>query len=137
MGAPAGCFRITHGSLTVSVPRSLFRGAGAEADPSEEAAFRATLSSRYPWLKKGSLDVIMENARREALRIMDEESHGRLFSGRLEASGMRDEAIAHLKRRLERDPGDADAWYALGEALCRAGRAEEGYAAFARGRSLF
>ena len=47
-----------------------------------------------------------------------------------------DEAIAHLQLHLESNPRDADSWYKLGELLCKAGRADEGYKAFNKGREL-
>ncbi|MDY0293439.1 MAG: tetratricopeptide repeat protein [Candidatus Methanomethylophilaceae archaeon] len=137
MTAPAGHISVAHGSLTVSVPRSLFRGSGAEPDEEKVRGFGDLLRARYPWLTEGSLEVLMRNARREMLRIIDEETCGRARSRDLAAEGRLEEAVAHLERHLERNPGDADSWYALGELLCRAGRPEEGYRAINRGRDLF
>lgn len=137
MGIPAGHFPVTHGKLTVNVPRDLFKGNDAEVVRSKEIPFRKLLRSRYPWLTENSLDVLIENARKEMLRILDEETHGRSTSKELESKGKIEEAIKHLKKHLEQDPNDADSWYALGELLCKAGRTEEGYKAFSRGRDLF
>lgn len=136
-GIPAGHFSVVHGKLTVNVPRSIFTGNGATVDNEKAALFRDMLKHRYPWLTDNSLDVLMENARKTIASVLDEETHGRSFSKELESQGKTEEAIRHLKKHLERDPEEADTWYALGELLCRAGRAEEGYKAFARGRELF
>ncbi|MDR2698695.1 MAG: tetratricopeptide repeat protein [Candidatus Methanoplasma sp.] len=136
-GIPAGHFPVTHGKLSVSVPRSIFKGGGAAIDEEKATPFRAMLRSRYPWLTDNSLDVLMEKARKTLVGILDEETHGRSLSRELESRGRTEEAIGHLREHLERNPDDADTWYALGELLCRSGRAEEGYKAFARGRELF
>jgi len=128
---------VTHGKLTVNVPRNIFRGGGAVIDEEKAAPFREMLKQRYPWLTDNSLDVLMENARKIVMRTLDEETNGRSLSRELESQGRTEEAISHLKRHLENGPEDADTWYALGELLCRSGRTEEGYKAFARGRELF
>jgi tetratricopeptide (TPR) repeat protein len=134
--APSDHITVTHGSLTVRVPRSLFIGRTGEIDPAKASSFRENVQNRYPWITDNSLDVLMRSASREMERVIDEESGGRVHSRELEMSGRTDDAIAHLKRHLESDPGDADGWYALGDLLCRCGRTEEGYKAFARGRDL-
>ena len=106
-------------------------------NPEKEKELRDMLSKRYPWLTSNALDVIMRNARREMLRVMDEESGGRSTSRRLSSQGKNEMAIAHLEQHLKEHPEDADSWYALGELLCKVGRAEEGYKAMKKGRSLF
>lgn len=136
-GMPAGHIRVIHGKLTVNVPRNLFKGNDAEIDQSKAKPFREMLKGRYPWLTDNSLDVFMEKARKEMVAVMDEETNGRSVSKSLESRGKIDDAIKHLQRHLEKDPNDADSWYALGELLCKAGRTEEGYKAFSRGRDLF
>jgi tetratricopeptide (TPR) repeat protein len=137
ISTPEGYISVVHGKLTVSVPRNIFRGSSAEIDPIRAGPFRNMLKERYPWLNDNSLDVLMEKARREMVGTLDDETNGRYLSKELEAAGKIDKAIEHLKRHLEQNPNDADSWYALGEVLCRAGRAEDGYKAFARGRELF
>ncbi|MDR1404404.1 MAG: tetratricopeptide repeat protein [Candidatus Methanoplasma sp.] len=106
-------------------------------DENKAATFRDVLGSRYPWLTDNSLDVLMDKAKKTMTDTLDEETNGRSLSRELESAGRTEEAIRHLKRHLEKNPNDADTWYALGELLCKAGRAEEGYKAFARGRDLF
>ena len=127
---------VTHGSLTVNVPRDLFTGPDCEFVPEKTAEFRKMIGRRYPWLSENSIDVLMRNARNEMINTIDEETGGRVASKQMASKGKFDQAIAHLKEHLERNPQDADSWYALGELLCKAGRAEEGYRAMNRGRSL-
>lgn len=128
---------MTHGKLTVSVPKDMFKGNNAEIDLSKALPFRDMLKCRYPWLTDNSLDVLMEKARKDMISIRDQETHGRSMSKVLESQGKIDKAIEHLKKHIEIEPNDADSWYALGELLCKAGRTEEGYKAFSRGRDLF
>lgn len=121
----------------MNVPRNIFKGNNAEIDPIKAAPFREMLKGRYPWLTDNSLDVLMEKARKEIVVLIDEETNGRSVSKELESQGRLEDAIKHLKKHLEKEPNDADSWYALGELLCKAGKAEEGYKAFSRGRELF
>ena len=127
---------VNHGSMTIKVPRSIFIGRDANIDDDKAADFRNMLQKRYPWLTVNALDVIMRNARKEMLRVLDEETGGRNTSNRLASQGDYEKAIRHLERHLEQNPEDVDNWYALGELLCKAGRTEEGYKALNRGRSL-
>ncbi|AIZ56479.1 hypothetical protein Mpt1_c05910 [Candidatus Methanoplasma termitum] len=128
---------MTHGKLAVNVPRNIFKGDGATIDKEKAAAFREILKQRYPWLTDNSLDVLMEKARKTVVEIRNEETNGLSVSRELESQGRPEEAIKHLRRRLEMDADDPDLWYALGELLCKTGKTEEGYRAFARGRELF
>ena len=137
MSVPENHITISHGSMTVNIPRDVFEGPDAVMNPEKEKELRDMLSKRYPWLTSNALDVIMKNARREMLRVMDEESGGRSTSRRLSSQGKNEMAIAHLEQHLKEHPEDADSWYALGELLCKVGRAEEGYKAMKKGRSLF
>lgn len=137
MSVPENHITISHGSMTVNIPRDVFEGPDAVMNPDKEKELRDMLSKRYPWLTSNALDVIMRNARREMLRVMDEESGGRSTSRRLSSQGKNEMAIAHLEQHLKEHPEDADSWYALGELLCKVGRAEEGYKAMKKGRSLF
>lgn len=132
----AGCITVVHGNLCVDVPRRIFKGYACEIDEGEAAPFREMLRGRYPWLSESSVEVLMSKARKEMIRVRDEETNGRSHCKVLADGGRLEEAIAHMRIHLEADPGDADSWYALGELLCRAGRAEEGYRALNRGREL-
>lgn len=136
MTAPENYISVTHGSMTVNVPRDLFEGNDASFNEQRVTEFRSMLQRRYPWLSDNSMDVLMRNARKEMLRVMDEESGGRSTSKRLASQGKYQMAIQHLEEHLKEHPDDADSWYALGELLCKAGRAEEGYRAMKKGRSL-
>jgi len=137
MGVPEDHFPVTHGKLTVNVPRNLFSLNGIYINEEKAAPFREMLKSRYPWLTDNSIDVLLEKARKEVMSKVNDETNGRSVSKVLESQGRTEEAIRHLKSHLEKNPEDADTWYALGELLCRSGKAEEGYKAFARGRELF
>ncbi len=128
---------VVHGSMTVDVPRSIFRGPECEIDPERAEPFRRMIRDRYPWMTEGSVDVLMNKARKEMVRIRDEETNGRSHSTNLAARGDLEGAIRHMRLHLESDPDDADSWYKLGELLCKAGRAEEGYRAFSEGRRRF
>ena len=128
---------VTHGSLTVDVPRRIFKGPDCILDEAEAAPFRELVKGRYPWLTDNSVDVLLRKARMEMKRVRDEESGGREHSKTLAREGKLEDAIRHMQLHLELDPGDADSWYELGNLLCQAGRAEEGYRAYNTGRSLF
>ncbi|MGE4275391.1 MAG: tetratricopeptide repeat protein [Candidatus Methanomethylophilaceae archaeon] len=128
---------VRHGKLCLQVPRSLFKGPEADLDPRSLPSFQSRLRSRYPWLTENALEVIMLNARREMRRVLWEEKRGATAGRELMSRGQVQSSIHHLKEHLQDYPGDSDAWYALGEALCKAGRTEEGYQAFRRGRDLF
>ena len=132
----AGHITVVHGNLTVDVPRRLFRGPDCEIDEEAARPFRDMVRARYPWVSESSMDVLMSKARKEMIRVIDEETGGRSHSSNLAQQGKLDEAISHMKLHIEQDPEDADSWYALGNLLCQAGRTDEGYRAFNRGREL-
>ncbi len=132
----AGHITVVHGNLTVDVPRRLFRGPDCEIDEEAARPFRDMVRARYPWVSESSMDVLMSKARKEMIRVIDEETGGRSHSSNLAQQGKLDEAIAHMRLHIEQDPEDADSWYALGNLLCQAGRTDEGYRAFNRGREL-
>jgi tetratricopeptide (TPR) repeat protein len=133
----ADSITVTHGNLVVDVPRKLFKGVECVLDEEAAIPFRKMLRGRYPWLKEGSLDVLLKKARQEMIRVRDEETHGRSHSKALAGNGKIGLAIKHLEKRLELEPDDADSWYKLGEYLCQVGRVEEGYRAMNKGRALF
>ncbi len=128
---------VQHGNLCVDVPRSIFTGNDCRVDPEKAAPFRTMVRNRYPWISENSMDVLLVKAQKEMMRVRDQETNGRSHSRHLESIGKVEEAIAHLQLHLENEPDDADSWYRLGELLCKAGRPEEGYKAFARGRKNF
>jgi predicted Zn-dependent protease len=123
--------------MSINVPRDLFRGPDAELITEKALPFRRMMRARYPWLSESAMDVVLNHARQEMVRVMDEESGGRMESARLAKNGDLAGAIRHLQEHLAEDPEDADAWYSLGELLCRTGRTDEGYQAFAKGRRSF
>ncbi|MDD3397995.1 MAG: tetratricopeptide repeat protein [Candidatus Methanomethylophilaceae archaeon] len=123
--------------MTLNVPRSLFHGPDVELIPEEVVRFGEQLQSRYPWLSNNALSIIMENACKEMRRVLWEEKRGAVAGRELASRGLLQESISHLRKHVADNPEDVDAWYALGEALCKAGEQEEGYEAFRHGRSLF
>ena len=137
MSAPEGYFTVYHGSLSVNVPRSLFKGTLAVVDGKEADSFYELVRSRYPWITRNSFDVMMEKARTEYLRIRDEETGGISTSRRLASEGDKKGAIAHLRQHLEEDPEDADAWMELGKLLCETGNTAEGYKAINEARKHY
>ena len=132
----ANSILVVHGNLSVDVPRRLFKGPECVIDEEAAGPFREMLRGRYPWLSESSVDVLMSKARKEMVRVLDEETKGRSHSSVLARDGKLEEAIAHMRLHIESDPEDADYWYELGKLLCDAGRADEGYKAFNRGREL-
>lgn len=137
MNTPDGYISVCHGKLTVNVPRNIFKGCGTSIDEEKLAPFRTLLRERYPWLTDNSIDVLMRTAQKEMIRTVDEETSGRTMSMKLASEGRIEDAIRHMEKNLEKDSTNADSWYALGELLCKAGRPEEGFKAFAKGRELF
>lgn len=133
----AGHICVVHGNTTVDVPRKLFKGQNCTLDEEAAKPFREMIRSRYPWLSENSVDVLLRKARMEMMRVRDEESKGKEYSRVLASQGKLDDAIKHMQIHLEMDPDDADSWYELGKLLCSAGRTEEGYKAFNRGRKHF
>lgn len=129
-------FTVAHGKLSVKVPADVYSGDSGEIDLKKATELSGKLMDRYPWLSENACQVILENGRIAYLEFIDEKRHGVPKSLEMERKGDVDGAVAHLKRHLERNPYAFKAWYALGGILCRAGRAEEGYEAIARGRSL-
>ena len=117
---------VTHGSLTVDVPRNIFKGPECTLDEVAAEPFRRLVRDRYPWVSENSVDVLLRKARLEMIRVRDEESKGKEHSRVLASEGRLDEAIRHMQLHLELDPDDADSWYELGNLLCKAGRASEG-----------
>ncbi|AGI48007.1 hypothetical protein TALC_01015 [Thermoplasmatales archaeon BRNA1] len=121
----------------MNVPRRLFVGRDAELDTKAADEFGKVLTDRYPWLTKGSLEVLFRNARTEYLRVLDEESGGMATVRRLISKGDLQGAISRLRTYLEDDPEDPDAWMELGKLLCEIGEADEGYKAFAEARKHY
>jgi tetratricopeptide (TPR) repeat protein len=136
MSSPQNTIQVAHGKLVVNVPRDIFVGSDAVIDEKKANEFRSILSSRYPWLKETSLDVLMRHAREQMLTTIDDETGGREVSRKLDERGETGAAIAHLRAYLEKNPQDGRSWYALGELLCKAGHTDEGFKAISRGSSL-
>jgi len=124
---------VVHGSMTVDVPRKLFKGRECELVQEEIPPFKKLIQSRYPWISDNAVNVILNKARMEMMRVRDEETNGREYSKTLAAKGKSDDAIAHLKLRLEINPDDAKSWYQLGELLLKKGDMKAGMDALRKG----
>ena len=128
---------VIHGGMTVDVPRKIFKGKDCRIDQDEAAPFKKIIQSRYPWISDNAVTVILNKAQMEMLRVRDEETNGREYSKTLADKGKLDDAIAHLRLRLELNPDDAKAWYDLGELLFKKGDAQGGFDAFKKGDELY
>ncbi len=133
----AGHITVIHGSMTVDVPRKIFKGRECTIDWDEVEPFKRITQSRYPWISDNAIKVIINKAQMEMMRVRDEETNGREYSKTLAEKGKLDDAIAHLKLRLELNPNDAKAWYDLGELLFKKGDAKGGFDAFKKGDELY
>ena len=137
MSAPEGYFTVYHGSLSLNVPRRIFKGRNAEIDTDEAERFLSLVQARYPWITRNSFDVMLKKAREEFIRLRDEETGGISTSRMLASEGDKKGAIEHLRAHLEEDPEDADAWMELGKLLCDIGDADAGYKAFNEARKHY
>lgn len=124
---------VVHGSMMVDVPRKIFKGKECEIDPEQVVSFQRILQSRYPWITDNAVKVILRKAQMEMLRVRDEETNGREYSRTLAQKGKLDEAIQHLRIRLELNPDDSKTWYDLGELLFKKGDGNGGFDAFRKG----
>ena len=124
---------VMHGSMTVDVPRKIFKGKECAIDWNEVEPFKKIVQSRYPWISDNAIKVIINKAQMEMMRVRDEETNGREYSKTLAQKGKLDDAIEHLRLRLELNPDDAKSWYDLGELLFKKGDASGGFNAFRKG----
>ena len=128
--------RVKHGSLELNIPYSVFVKGTSELNKGSGEYF-SMLKQRYPWLTENSLAVLKKRTSDEMQRIIEEGLRGPKKARMLSRDGKDMQAIHHLEGYLIDFPDDADAWYVLGEILCKIGRADEGYKAINHGRRLF
>ncbi len=136
MNVPANHILVQHGSMSIPVPRNLFKGDDAVIVEDKAAEFKQTLMERYPWLTENAVDVIFKNSKRIILENMDEETKGCSTARSMVAKGNIDGAIRHLEKWCERDSNSVNTWYYLGQLYFDIGETEKGYKAMNRGRSL-
>ncbi len=128
--------QVQHGKLNINIPRKMFKRGTSDLVGPEAEKFIRTLSSRYPWLSKEALHVILEESREtmeqeiEQRRSAHDKARERISRGDLNG------ALQLVEDQLIRNPQDADAWYVAGEILCKLGRMQEGYQAIGRARDL-
>lgn len=137
MPVPEGYFSVSHGNTTVNVPRRLFQGEKAVLNEQEAEKFYSVVRGRYPWITPGSYKALLDTARKEFLTIRDEETGGMSSCRMMADEGDLRGAIRLLRRHLDEDPEDADAWNELGHLLCRTGDTDGGYKAFNTARKLY
>ena len=131
----ARTFRVEYGSLALNVPLSIFVKGTSELNDSADAYF-SMLGERYPWLSKNSLTVLKRKTREAMQDVIEESMRGAVKARMLMNDGKDMEAIKHLESYLVEHPDNGDAWYALGEILCKIGRTDDGYKAINHGRRL-
>jgi len=128
--------KVEHGSLILNIPYSIFVKGTAEFNGKADKHFKM-LQERYPWLSNNSLTVLKRRTTEEMERVIEESLRGPAKARILSSEGKDMEAIRHLESYLIENQNDGDAWYALGEILCKIGREEEGYKAMNHGRRFF
>ena len=127
---------VSHGHLLVNVPLTAYEGTTYHIKPEEAEKLKKMLASRYPWLTQNALKVFIEEAEqamydriRSRLGYMEKARHEMQVGNYQRAKRM-------AERQIEELPDDADAWYVLGEAMCKLGETEEGFVALTKARSL-
>jgi len=127
---------MSHGKLAINVPKKMFVGSTAQMREEEVRKFKDTLSSRYPWLTKPALDIIVEEARQAMKEYIERRKGVHQKAREMMARGNLQGALKILENYLIDNADDADAWYVVGEVLSKMGRQEEGFRAIARARDL-
>lgn len=128
--------QVSHGHLLVNVPLTAYDGTTYRIKPEEAENLKQLLASRYPWLSQNALKVFIEEAEAAMFeRIQSQLGYIEKARNALR-SGNFDRAKRMAEKQLERLPEDSDAWYVLGEALCKLGKSDEGFAAMAKARSF-
>jgi tetratricopeptide (TPR) repeat protein len=128
--------RVRHGSLELNIPYSVFVKGTSDLNDTADGYF-SMLQQRYPWLNDNSIAVLRRRTGDEMRRIIEDGLRGPRKARILSKEGKDMQAIHHLEAYLIENPDDSDAWYVLGEILCKIGRTEEGYRMINHGRRLF
>lgn len=125
---------VRHGKMLISVPRSIFRGRTSALRDEEAKDFKAMLASRFPWLTRNAIEVVMLEAQQTMESLLDLERGAVERAKKLSGSGKHAEALDLLDEHLVEHPKDPDAWYLKGEILFKVGRRAEGFKAFSHAR---
>lgn len=127
---------VSHGHLKVNVPLTAYEGTTYHIKPEEAENLKRMLASRYPWLSPNALKVFIEEAE-QAMYERIQSQLGYMEKARhAMQSGNYQRAKRMAERQIEELPDDADAWYVLGESMCKLGETEEGFAALSKARTL-
>ena len=128
--------QVSHGHLLVNVPLTSYDGTTYRIKPEEAEKLKQLLASRYPWLSQNALKVFIEEAEQAMFeRIQSQLGYMEKARNALR-SGNYDRAKRMAEKQLEHLPEDSDAWYVLGESLCKLGESDKGFAALAKARSF-
>jgi tetratricopeptide (TPR) repeat protein len=127
--------QVKHGSLELNVPLSVFVKGTCDLSKDSDVYF-GMLQQRYPWLNDNSIAVLKRRVQEEMRTVIEQQLRGPKKARMLSAEGKDMQAIQHLESYLIDFPDDGDAWYVLGEILCKIGRNEDGYKAINHGRRL-
>jgi tetratricopeptide (TPR) repeat protein len=127
---------VKHGSLILRIPYSIFVKGTSELNDKADEYF-SMLRRRYPWLSENSITVLKRTTKEEMQNVIEDSLRGPKKAKILSDDGKDIEAVKHLESYLIEFPEDGDAWYALGEILCKMGRTDEGYKAMNHGRRMF
>ena len=136
MNPQANHFNVVHGSMTISVPRNIFKGDSAEPVPDKISNFSSILKGRYPWLSDNAIEVILKNAKKELISIMEVETKGMSIARVKESNGDIEGAIKVMEKWAKNEPECIDIWYYLGHLYFSAGKKELGQKAMNKGKSL-
>lgn len=127
---------VCHGHLRVNVPLTAYESGTYRLKTEQAEKLTTLLASRYPWLTANALKVFIEEAE-QTMYDRIQATLGYMEKARIALrSGNYEKARRMAERQLKELPDDPDAWYVLGEAMCRMGDKEEGFAAMAKARSL-
>jgi len=125
---------VRHGKMLISVPKGIFRANTSVLKEREAEQFKRQLASRFPWLTKNAIEVVMKEASETMESILDMERGAVDRARALFEKGKYAEALSLLEAYLMECPKDADAWYLKGEIYFKIGKRHEGFSAFARAR---
>jgi hypothetical protein len=125
---------VQHGNLTLRIPFSAFDPTTGRLRRERLPELKEQWRSRYPWLSKNALEVVVEEA---------EEAYQAQRKARVDAARPGGVSPAHasdarhdLIKALLKDPNDSRAWYALGELMMKHGQADDGFKAMNIGRAI-
>jgi tetratricopeptide (TPR) repeat protein len=125
---------VRHGKMLINVPKAIFKGRSSVLIEKEAAVFKGQLASRYPWLSKYAIEVILKESRATMESILELERTEVEKARRLFSAGKYQKALQLVEEQTRKDPQDVEAWYLKGEIMFKLGENEAGFKAFAKAR---